>query len=133
MCDFICESKADLVPMTETWLCDNDSAVIQEITPTGYQFIHQPRLHRCGGGTGLLYKESINASQVVAGEKSSFEFAEYHIVFKSFQLKLVNIYRPPCSESHRVSINVFLSEFSEFLQVYLLSSIPLLVTGDLFM
>ena len=33
MCDFICESRADLVPMTETWLCDDDSAVIHEITP----------------------------------------------------------------------------------------------------
>ena len=128
--DFICDGKADMCAMTETWLCDNDSAVIHEITPPGYHFVHQPRVNRRGGGTGLLFKESIDARQVTAGEKISFEFAEYHVLFKAFQLKLINIYRPPYSESHRVSINVFLNEFSEFLQVHLLSSIPLLVTGD---
>ena len=128
--DFICDGKVDMCAMTETWLSDKDSAVIHEITPPGYHFIHQPRVNRRGGGTGLLFKETIDARQVVAGEKMSFEFAEYHILFKNFELKLINVYRPPYSDSHRVSINVFLNEFSEFLQAYLLSSIPLLVTGD---
>ena len=128
--DFICDGKADMCAMTETWLCENDSSVIHEITPPGYKFIHQPRINRRGGGTGLLFKETIDARQITAGENIAFEFAEYHISFKAFQLKLINIYRPPYSELHRVSINVFLNEFNEFIQDHLLSCIPLLVTGD---
>ena len=64
--DFICDSNADLIAMTETWLTDNDATVLRELIPTGYRFVHQPRMGRRGGGTGLAYKETINVHQVAA-------------------------------------------------------------------
>ena len=33
--DFICESKADLITITETWLTKNDPAVKVELCPNG--------------------------------------------------------------------------------------------------
>lgn len=66
--------------MTETWLADNDAKVRRELIPTGYRFVHQPRMGRRGGGTDLAYKETINVHQVAAGEEDSFEFAEYSIM-----------------------------------------------------
>ena len=128
--DFICDSNADLIAMTETWLTDSDSAVLHELIPAGYRFVHQPsRSGRRGGGTGLVYRETINVRQVAAGEKDSFEFAEYLISCKKFNLKLVNIYRPPFSESHPVTVPSFISEFNDFIQCYLLSNTPILIIG----
>ncbi|XP_063962141.1 uncharacterized protein LOC135155811 [Lytechinus pictus] len=78
--DFICDSNADLLPMTETWLTDSDSTILREFVPPGYKFIHHPRCNCHGGGTGLVFRETIiNAFQASAGEKTSFEFAEYQI------------------------------------------------------
>ena len=128
--DFICDTNVDLISNTETWLTENDSAVQQEFVPLGYKFVHQPRNNRRGGGTGLVFKETINVSQTAAGEKNSFEYAEYHITNKSYQLCLINIYRPPYSESHPVSVSSFLSEFNDYIQNHLLSNLPVLVTGD---
>ncbi len=113
--------------MTETWLTDNDATVLRELIPTGYRFVHQPRKGRRGGGTGLAYKETISVHQVAAGEKDSFEFAEYSISYKSFRLQLINIYRPPYSESHPVTVSSFVSEFNDYIQCHLLSNTPLLI------
>ncbi|XP_041464616.1 uncharacterized protein LOC121415481 [Lytechinus variegatus] len=128
--DFVCESKADLYAMTETWLTDNDSAIIHDIIPDGHRFVHCPRTVRRGGGTALLFKDNLDVHQVLAGEKRSFEFACYHISLKSFQLKLINIYRPPYSDAHPVPMSVFMSEFNDFIQEHLLSNIPVIITGD---
>ena len=81
-------------------------------------------------GTGLVFKESINVSQTAAGEKNSFEYAEYHITSKSYQLCLINIYRPPYSDSHPVSVSSFVTEFNDYMKNHLLSNIPILVAGD---
>ena len=109
----------------------NDAAVLHELIPNGYCFVHQPRSGRRGGGTGLAFKEKINVRQVAAGEKDSFEFAEYSILIcKSFNLQLINIYRPPYSESQPVTVTSFVSEFSDYIQCHLLSNTPILVIGD---
>ena len=47
----------------------------------------------------------------------------------SHQLRVV-IYRPPYSTNHRVTLNSFLREFSDYLETVLLSSAPLIITGD---
>ena len=101
-----------------------------EIIPTGYKFVHHPRSERRGGGTGLAFRETINVREVTAGEKDSFEFAEYLVSFKLFHMYLVNIYRPPYSEQHPVTVPRFVSEFNDYIQCHLLSSNPLLIIGD---
>ena len=128
--DFICDSNADLITMTETWLTDNDSTVLNEFVPSGYKLVHRPRSIRRGGGTGLVYRETINALQATAGEHNSFEYAEYQISSKSYQLCVINIYRPPYSALHPVSVSCFLSEFNDYIQSHLLSNVPLLIVGD---
>ena len=66
--DFICESKVDLIAITETWLTINDSAIKAELCPDGYKLMDHPRtLHR-GGGTGLLFRDTLTVKIVDAGE-----------------------------------------------------------------
>lgn len=65
---FICESKVDLIAITETWLTINDSAIKAELCPDGYKLMDHPRtLHR-GGGTGLLFRDTLTVKIVDAGE-----------------------------------------------------------------
>jgi len=49
----------------------------------------------------------------------------------SHNLRVVIIYRPPYSDEHKVSANVFFTEFSTYLESILLSKEQLLITGDL--
>ena len=75
--DYICDCKADLFAITETWLSADDAAVRAELCPDGYKFIDHPRYGRRGGGTGLVYRSSLGIKKVDAGERASFEFSEW--------------------------------------------------------
>ena len=129
--DYICDCKADLFVVTETRLSADDAAVRAELCPDGYKFIDRPRLGRRGGGTGLVYRDSLGVKKVDAGEKESFEFSEWTVTLSSsHNLRVVIIYRPPYCDEHRVSTNVFFTEFSIYLESILLSKEQLLITGD---
>ena len=60
--DYVCDRKAGVFAITETWLSFNDSAVCKEIMPAGYKFVHCLRSNRVGGGIGLLSKDGIHVS-----------------------------------------------------------------------
>ena len=118
--DYICDCKADLFAITETWLSANDVAVLAELCPNGYKFIDHPHFGCHGGGTGLVYRSSLGIKKVDTGERSP----------SLHNLRLVIIYRPPYSDEHRVSTNAFFTEFLSYLKSILLSKEQLLITGD---
>ena len=60
--DYITEQNIDLLAITETWLKDTNSHVINECTPTGYSICHTPRITSSGGGVALVYKSSMKLS-----------------------------------------------------------------------
>ena len=73
----------------------------------------------------------MGVKKVDVGEKESFEFSEWIVTsLTSHNLLVVIIYRPPYSNEHKVSTNVFFTEFSTYLESILLSKEQLLITGD---
>ena len=50
-----------------------------------------------------------------AGEKTSFEFAEYIVILGNNKVKIAIIYWTLYSEKHPVTVSTFLSEFAEYL------------------
>ena len=128
--DYLCDLKADLYAITETWLTEKDAAVRAELALDGYNFVDHPRVGRCGGGTGLIYRDTLRVQKVEAGEKESFEFSELVVSTVSHKLRLFIIYRPPYSDEHRVPTSVFFREFSDYLETVRLSREPILLTGD---
>ena len=80
-----------------------DTALKAEITPTGFTFLDHPRMNRTGGGTGLLFRDSLHVTQVAAGKLNSFEYSEWIVSYKLFKLRLSIIYRPPYSTNHPVT------------------------------
>lgn len=56
--------------------------------------------------------------------------SEWNIKSGSQHIHLIVIYRPPYTDNHPVMTSVFLTEFAEFLESVILSTDPLLITGD---
>jgi len=128
----VCDVRADLFCICETWLKDHHSAVLSELTPSGYKtLVHCPRPGCRGGGTALLVKEGINVSNVYSDEKTSFEVSEWLVSFESTRVRIVIVYRPPYSEDHPITAGVFFHEFAEYLESVVMSSDKLLITGDI--
>ena len=106
--DLVCDSKADLFAVSQTWLTVNDTAILSEITPQGYTLHHCPRSDRRGGGTALILKESINVEKVSVAGKGSFEASEWLVnPAATTRLRVVIVYRPPYSVKHPVSTSTF--------------------------
>ena len=61
----------------ETWLNDNDSVIIGECTPPGYDFINFPRTtDPSHGGIAVVFKKSLSLVISPTGfESSTFEHA----------------------------------------------------------
>ena len=102
-----------------------------ECTPIGYMLHDQIRSHRGGGGIALLSRTELSVTLHTAGEKTSFEFAEYIVIVGNNKVKVAIIYRTPYSEKHPVTVATFLSEFAEYLESIVLSSERLLIVGDM--
>ena len=131
--DFVCyalSTGADVFAITETWFAEHDMANRGAVTLPGYKLLDQTRRGRTGGGTALLFNESIDVQKVDGGECTSFEFSEYMLHYGSNKLRIVVVYRTPYSAAHPVTTAVFFNEFSSYLESIIMSPEPLLITGD---
>ena len=128
--DYIHDNKLDILAISETWFSDKDAAVKAECTPDGYKLYDVHRSGRNGGGTALITRSNIIVKQVVAPTWCSFELSEWILTDGSFRLRLAVVYRPPYSTKHPVTISSFVSEFSQYLESFVLCTEPILLCGD---
>ena len=77
--DYICDHTPAIVSLTEHWLTDLDSSVRAELCPNGYKILDHTRSDRRGGGTGIIYHESLDVKKIDAGVslRNSYEFSEW--------------------------------------------------------
>ena len=102
--DYLCHNDIDICAITESWFKTKDTVARAECTPPGYTIKNHSRSGRAGGGIALIYKSTLSLVKVAAGEKTSFQFAEYTIFSDlrsgANKIKLLVIYRPPYSTAH---------------------------------
>ena len=131
---FVCYVKAcaaDIFAITETWFTDMDCAHRAEATPADYKLYDHPGTGHIEGGTALMCREGITVIKVAVGEIRSFEFSEWIILGQgSRKIRIVIVYRLQYFSNHPVTTGVFFEEFSDYLGSIILSSEPLLITGD---
>ena len=85
---------------TVTWLRPGiiDDVEIRTLCPTGYRFLHVPRVHSRGGGVGLLFKDTLQINSHITDTFTTFELMDIH--FRSLQsIRVLLIYRPPDNTS----------------------------------
>ena len=109
--DFVTDNKFDIVAVTETWLTPSDDAVIADLTPPGFAFLHHPRVSRRGGGVGFLYKDNLSVLINPSDHFTSFESMSAVSSNGTTSLEILVIYRPPGYQS----FSLFINEFSDLL------------------
>lgn len=100
----------DICTITETWLKDKDTAVINELKKEGYDFKEHNRKDKAGGGTAIIYKNSLKVEMIKAGVNTSYEFSEWKVSGDNWTLIVCIIYRPPYSPQHPVTVSTFMEE-----------------------
>ena len=123
-------TRADIFAVTETCFTQRDIAHRIEATPPGFKLFDKCRTGRRGGGTALIVRDSLIVKKVDAGEKTSFEFSDWIVDCGYRKLRILIIYRIPYSPEHPVSTGAFFNEFTAYLESVVMSSEPLLITGD---
>ena len=76
-----------LLPLVKHWLTTNDSAVKAEVCPEGYKIADFPCIERCGGGTALIYRDSLTIKRADAGQKKTL------LSLQSHNIRVIIIYR----------------------------------------
>ncbi|KAF7711607.1 hypothetical protein HF521_000618 [Silurus meridionalis] len=71
--EMITENNLDALCLTETWIKPGDYMGLNESTPSGYDYKHEPRQTGRGGGVGTIYTASLNVSQMLGFSFKSFE------------------------------------------------------------
>ncbi|XP_070550146.1 uncharacterized protein [Ptychodera flava] len=104
--------------LTETWLSGDcrDAPVIAEILPPAYKIQEKSRQGR-GGGTAIIYKDSIGVSRRnhTATLAKSFEALSVELRIISDCVMVHTIYRPPPSKKNGFSFAMLMEEFESFL------------------
>ena len=125
--DFVLDHHFDFTCICETWLTTSDDAVIEDLRPSGYTFLHRPRVSKRGGGVGFLYKNDLKVVMNPPQEHDTFESMHGTISNSSSCLDIIVLYRPPSNQS----FSAFLDEFSELLDMTIYKPSPIVITGDL--
>lgn len=61
--DYVNDEKLNIVSLTKTWLTNDDITVRALSSPVGYKLLDHPRSSRRGGGTALLFRESLHVAE----------------------------------------------------------------------
>ena len=115
--------------LTETWLyAQGDEACIAEMTPRGYVLRSFPRTGSRGGGIAFIVRDAFCDS--ISFKPLSFQSFELHISGRNLSVSVVCLYRPPPSRKNKLSNQLFLQEFPEFLTQFAGSHSDLVLLGD---
>ena len=129
--DHVVENDIGLCTVTETLFNDVDSVSIAQLSVAGYFFNNFSRQSQNrGGGTGILFRDSVNVSLVDGRENKSFEYSEWIVKVHDRSMRHIIVYRPPYSSLHPVPASVFFDEFSQFLENVVMCPEVLVISGD---
>jgi hypothetical protein len=128
--DVILQNNLSMLIISETWLTgydDFDRAILSDVCPKGFDYVHAPRMLKKGGGLALLTKTPIAAKTLDLGTSripSSFELMTVNVSLSNKHTTLAIIYRPPAG-----SIAVFYDEFLNLL-CFLNTHSNFIILGD---
>ena len=91
--------------IAETWTHENgDETTFQEMMPSGYKYIHAPRVGSDrGGGVAVVCKSNLDITlqdSTASGKYKQFELLDCILHFKPQQIRLLVVYRPPPSKKN---------------------------------
>ena len=116
----------DIFGVSETFLSSSEpDSLINDITPVGYNFFHNPRTNRRGGGVGCFLSTNFLGNPIDTPQFASFESLVVQVKNSNCCLYFLSVYRPPNS-----SQSAFLVDFQLFISFLSTLSSPIVITGD---
>ena len=122
--------------LQETFLKKHDGAYLNQIREQGYKVYSVPRTDgRDHGGIAVVYSPHIRLKPLKCGKNDTVykTFEHFESVFKTDMglIRIINMYRPTYSTSHRFTIKHFLVEFEQFLEALIMKPGFFVLTGNL--
>ena len=128
--EHILDRNSDIVFLTETWLQSDNNAITAKVKTYGYKLVHNRRKDRAkegGGGVGVLVKNSVSAKQLPVKHYSSFEHTVVKIqLINKKSLFVITVYR-----LQEVAFSTFFDEYTELLNLYVVSNEHFVIAGDI--
>ena len=128
-------NNIDLCFLQETFMSANDTAIFNEVKSFGLKMFSVPRDKGSHGGLGLIYKPHINikliGKSVTLKKFKTFEYIEFTMKSNQGLIRFCNLYRRPYSQKHRYTVNHFLIELEEYLELLVNKPGLPVVLGDL--
>ncbi len=128
--EIITDHSLDTLCLTETWLKPDEYISLNESTPPGYCYKHEPRLKGRGGGVATIYSEVFGVTQRTRYKFKSFELIMLNVTPSNINKEtlssftLASVYRSPGPYSD------FLGEFANFLSNLVVTVDRALIVGD---
>ena len=118
----------DVLALTETWLCNGDNIILNELLPPGYDIRHVDRGKK-GGGVALIYKKDISFRNIVTtNEITQFELLD--CIIKVISTRVVVVYIPPPSCKSGLRYEDFAVEWASYIEQFVEVQEELLIVGD---
>ena len=129
--DHIVETKTDIMIITESWLNDQgDEVTLNNLIPEGYTYELANRQNKRGGGILVIHRTSLLIKPSKTIVYKSFECLEIIFNTANSHYRFICIYRPPPSVKNKLTVNMFMSEFQQFLMDRTLLLDKMIMLGD---
>ena len=118
--DIFTSSNADLIFVTETWMCPSgDEVKLTTLVPPYYTAASFPRLTGTGGGICVLIKNSFTNPRSRRVKFTTFECSRTEIIINNSLICLFCVYRPPPSKENKFTHSMFIDEFELFIDEHI--------------
>ena len=130
--EYVRDDDIDSLAITETWLKrGGDSAIITELAPDGYSFVHVPRQRGRGGGVGLLHRETYSCKLLASPCFKHMELLRARLTGTNVRpFDVYVVYHPPVSTKNSGTLTDFITELETLFNAITLSVVPAIVVGD---
>ena len=133
VCDVIKQHGVDLFTIVESWHEQENDLSVRSVQPDGYHSLDAPRSSsgsisagQPGGGVILLYRDNISAKRITIDlVLRTFEFLLSTVKLPHSNVVVLAVYRTGLITA------VFYDELSPMLELLVLYSCPIVITGDL--
>ena len=119
ICKLITMNKLDILAITGTWLNENGDNHLSILLDTlkDYHYVNLPRPSR-GGGIAVLPKKGLDVCTNDHGAQySSLKHLDLTLKILDQTIRLITIYRSPPSAKNKLTVPLFLEEFSDLLEI----------------
>lgn len=126
-------NNINICALTETWLTDSDHDNLwmssTDLNSGRFRMQTVNRIHKKGGGVGLIWTESLRSKLIKSGIKDTFEYGLWRLSSGIDSLHIMVVYHPPAGEKGKTN-GAFLDEFCDLVAEVSMECENLIYTGD---